>query len=74
LNWNRLTFTDFNFFQHSGRGRGNFGVHFIGGNFKQRFITLDFVSGLFQPLGDRAFENTFAHLGHDDVDSHGLLL
>jgi hypothetical protein len=30
--------------------------------------------GFLQPLGNGAFKNTFAHLGHDDVDSHGLLL
>src|SRR5580700_2331098 len=74
LNWHRLAFADFDFFQHPSRGRGNFRVDFIGGNFEQRFVALDFVSGLFQPLGYRAFKNTFAHLGHDDVNSHGLLL
>jgi hypothetical protein len=69
-----LTFTDFDLFQHSGRGRGDFRVHFVGGNFEKRFVALDLVSGFLQPLGNGAFKNTFAHLGHDDVDSHGLLL
>ena len=74
LDRHSLAFADFNFFQHARGGRGNFRVHFVGGNFEQRFIALDFVSGLFQPFGNGAFENTFAHLGHDYVNSHGLLL
>ena len=74
LNRHRLPFVELNFFQHAGGGRGNFGVHFIRGNFEQRLVALDFVAGLFQPLGDGAFENAFAHLGHDDVNGHTFLL
>ena len=74
LNRHGLAFADFNFFQHAGRGRGNLRVHLVRGNFEQWFVALDFVSGLLQPLGNGAFENAFAHLGHDDVHSHGLLL
>ena len=74
LNRHRLAFGDFDFLQHAGGGRGNLRVHFVGGDFKQRLVALDFVAGLLQPLGDGAFKNAFAHLGHDDVDSHGYLL
>ncbi len=74
LNGHGLPFGDLNFFQHAGRRRRNFRVDFVGGNFEQRLVALDLVAGLLQPFGDGAFENTFAHLGHDDVDSHGPLL
>ena len=46
----------------------NLGVDFVGGDFEQRLVALDFIAGLFQPLGDGALEDAFAHLGHDDVD------
>jgi hypothetical protein len=34
---------------------------------------LDFVAGLFQPLGNSAFDDGLAHLGHDDVSWHDFL-
>src|ERR1019366_5338642 len=49
-----------------GRG-GNLGVHLVGGNLKERLVALDALAGLFVPLGQGAFHNAFAHLGHDDV-------
>ncbi len=49
---------------------GYFGIDFIGGNLKQRLIALYSLTGLFEPLGDRAFENRFSHLGHDDIGWH----
>src|SRR5438132_10369980 len=38
------------------------------------FVALDFVAGLFEPLGDGAFKNAFPHLGHKHVNGHRLLL
>ena len=64
---------DFDFLQNSGGGRGNFGVDLVGGDFKERLIALDFVARLLQPFSDSAFDNGFAHLGHDDVCRHDFL-
>ena len=66
-------FGDFDFLQDAGGGRGDFGVDFVGGDFEQRFVALDFVAGLLQPLGDGALDDGFAHLGHDDVSWHDFL-
>ena len=74
LDWNGLAFGNLDFFQHAGGGRRNFGVDLVGGNFKERLVALHLVTGLFQPLGDGAFEDTFAHLGHDYVDCHESFL
>ena len=51
----------------------NFGVHLVGRDFEQGFVALHFVTRLFQPSGDRPFENRFAHLGHDDISRHNSL-
>ena len=64
---------DLDLLKSAGRGRGDFGVNLVGGDFEQRLVTLDFVAGLFEPLGDGSFEDRFAHLGHDDVSWHGFL-
>ena len=69
----RGAFGDFDFLQNSGGGGGNFGVDLVGGDLEQRFVALDFVAGLLQPLGDSALNDGFAHLGHDDVSWHDFL-
>ncbi len=69
----RCAFGDFDFLQHAGGGRGNFGVNLVGGDFEERLVALDFVSGLLQPFGDGAFDDGFAHLRHDDVSRHDSL-
>ena len=74
LNGHGLAFADFDLFQHAGGGRRNFRVHLVGGDFKERLVALDLVTGLLEPLGDGAFENAFAHLRHYDVNGHGVLL
>ena len=66
-------FGDFDFLQNAGGRSGNFGVDFVGGDFEERLVALDFVAGLLQPLGDGAFDDGFAHLGHDDVSWHDFL-
>ena len=66
-------FGDFDFLQNSRGGSGNFGVDFVGGDFKQRFVALNLVARLFQPLGNSALDDGFAHLGHDDVSRHDFL-
>ena len=74
LNRHRLAFGNFDFLQNACRRGRNFRIDFVGGNFKKRFVAVDLVAGLLQPLGDGAFKNALAHLGHDDVYSHGYLL
>ena len=74
LNRHGLAFIDLDFFQYAGGGRRNLGVHLVGGNLEERLVALDFIARLLQPLRDGAFENAFAHLGHDDVNSHRRLL
>ena len=64
---------DLDLLQGAGRGRGDFGVNLVGGDFKQRLVALNFVAGLLEPLGDGSFEDRFPHLGHDDVSRHGFL-
>src|SRR5712664_2926253 len=70
LNRHGLAFADLDLLQHARGRRWNFRVHLVSGNLKQRLVTLHLVAGLFQPLGDRAFENAFPHLGHYDVNGH----
>ena len=69
----RRAFGDFDVLQDAGGGRGNLGVDLVGGDFEQRFVALNFVAGLLQPLGNSAFDDGFAHLGHDDVSWHDFL-
>ena len=61
-----LAFLDQNVLNHTRSRRWNFGVDFVGGNFEQRLVTLNLVTLLLEPLRNRAFKNTFPHLGHDD--------
>src|ERR1019366_9518789 len=63
----RLAFLHQDFGERAGGGGGNLGVHLVGGDLKERLVALDALAGLFEPLGQRAFHNAFAHLGHDDV-------
>ena len=65
---------DFDFLEDAAGGGGDFGVDLVGGDFEQRLVALDFVAGLFEPLGDGAFEDGLAHLGHDYVSRHGSFL
>ena len=59
--------------EYSGHGRGNLGVHFVGGDLKERVVFFDRVTGLLEPLGDRALKDRLAHLGHDDFRRHAFL-
>jgi len=74
LDGNGLAFGNFDFFEHAGGGRRNFRVHLVGGDFKERLVALDLVAGLLEPFGDGAFKDAFAHLGHDDINCHGIAL
>jgi hypothetical protein len=70
LNWDGLPFVYLYLPKHT-RGRGrDFGVYLVSRDFEERLIALDFVAGLFQPFGDGAFKDAFAHLGHNDVNRH----
>src|SRR5436305_1768713 len=66
-------FRNFDLAQYSAGGRGNFGIYLVGGDFKQRLVALDFVTGLLQPFGDSAFKNRLPHLGHDYISWHESL-
>ncbi len=68
INPHRFTLFNQNLGQRSSRRRRNLGVHFVRRNFEQRLIAPHRVPWLFQPLGQRSFDNTLPHLGHDDVN------
>src|SRR5260221_13780556 len=57
IDLNGVAFGNLDFLKDSAGGRGDFGVDLVGGNLEQRFIALDLVTGLFQPLSDSSFEN-----------------
>ena len=59
--------------QHAGNRRGNLGVHLVGRDLKERLVDCDGVADLLEPFGDRALEDRFAHLGHDDFRWHASL-
>ncbi len=69
----RTALGNFDVLKHAGSGRGNLGVHLIGGDFEERLVALDLVSGLLQPLGDGSLKNRFPHLGHDNISRHNSL-
>ena len=69
----RGAFGDFDFLEDAGGWGGDLGVDFVGGDFEERFVALNFVARLFQPLGNSALNDGFAHLGHDDVCGHEFL-
>jgi len=69
----RCAFRHLNFLKHS-RGRSrNLGIDLVGRNLKQGLVSLDFIARLFQPFGNSAFNDGFAHLRHDDVSWHDSL-
>ena len=49
--------------------RGDFGVDFVGGDFEERLVFLYGITDFLEPLSDGAFEDGFAHLGHDYLDA-----
>ena len=63
----RLAFLHQHFRQRAGRGRRNLGIHLVGGDLEQRLVALHALAGLLEPLGQRAFDNALAHLGHHYV-------
>ena len=58
--------------QHAGHRGGDLGVDLVGGDLQQRFVDLDGVADLLQPLGDSAFSDGFAQFGHFDGVRHGV--
>ena len=62
-----LAFLDHDFGQRPGGGRRNFGVDLVGGDLEERLVAFDALAGLFQPFGQGAFYDAFAHLGHHYV-------
>src|SRR5262249_1144404 len=64
---------DFDLFENARCWSGNLSINFVGGDLKKRLVTLDFITRLLEPLGDSAFENRLAYLGHDYVSWHGTL-
>jgi hypothetical protein len=53
-------------------GGRNLGVDLVRGHLQQRFIDLDGIPDLLQPLGDSAFCDGFAQFGHFDGVRHGV--
>ena len=53
-------------------GGGDFRIDLVGGDFEERLVALDGVADLLEPLGQRAFDNALAHLGHHNI-GHGVL-
>ncbi len=68
----RLAFFHQNFLQDSGGGRWNLGVHFVGRDLEQRLVALHVLARLLQPLGQGAFHDTLAHLGHHYVSHENV--
>src|SRR5262249_25572568 len=61
---NCLAFLDLDFGEHS-RCRGRYlGIHFIGGDFKQRLIAFDCVADLLEPSNDGSLSDRLSHLRH----------
>src|SRR6185312_9443337 len=67
---NRLTLFHLNLRERSGHGRGNLGVDLVGRDLEERLVALDGIARLLEPLGDGAFGDGFAHLGHNYVSRH----
>ena len=65
-----LVFLHQNLRQDAGSGGGNFGIHLVGGNLKERLVALHRVADLLKPADDGAFGDAFPHLGHDDLGCH----
>ncbi len=67
-------FLDLDLAECAGGGRGDFGVDLVGGDFEERLVARDGVAGLLEPLGEGAFGDGFAHLGHDYFGRHSGIL
>ena len=66
-NGDRFTGWHSNFCQRSRDGRWNFGVHFVGGHFEQRFVGGNGVAHILEPTSDGSFGDRFTKLREDDV-------
>ena len=66
----RLAFLGSDLCNHSGYGRGDLRVHFVGGNLKERLVTLDRLANLLDPSDDGSLGDRFPHLGHENVGRH----
>ena len=71
LIWTVAPSCDLDLLKRAGGGRGNLGIDLVGGDLEERLVALDGVAGLLEPLGEGAFGDGFAHLGHDYVGRHG---
>ena len=58
--------------EHTGYWRRDFGIDLVGGNLQQRFIDLDLVANLLQPLSHSAFSYGLAQFRHFDGMRHGV--
>jgi hypothetical protein len=51
------------------RGRGgNLGVDLVGRDLEERLVALQLIANLLRPFRQGALDDTFAHLGHYDID------
>ena len=67
LTWTVCPAGNLDFTQHAAGRRGNFGIHLVGRDLKQRLIARDFVAHVLQPARDGAFKDGFSHLRHDNI-------
>jgi hypothetical protein len=51
--------------------RGNLSLDLVRGDLEERFVPIDTIADSLEPAHDRAFDDRFTHLGHDDLDGHG---
>ena len=64
-------FLDQDLAHNAGGGGGDFGIDLVGGDFEEGLVAFDGFAGLLEPLGEGAFGDGLAHLGHDYFGRHG---
>ena len=62
--FHRVSLGGHNLHQHPGHGRGNLGVHLVGGHLKERLVFSHLVAHLLVPLDDGALHHRLAQLWH----------
>jgi hypothetical protein len=66
-NWDGLIYGDKNFGNGTGDRGGNFGINFVGRNFKERLIDSDLIAFVFEPTSYGAFGNALTKRRHHNI-------
>ena len=66
----RLTFPRGDLGEDSLDWRRNLSLDLVGCDLEERFVPIDMIADFLEPAHDRAFDDRFAHLGHDDLSGH----